>query len=66
MDTTTPSSAGLPSHQKGIHTPWIPPGLPSHTKGTSTETSKQEIKPLDQALTSQDLKQRTESLRSTN
>ncbi|MQL68192.1 hypothetical protein Taro_000456 [Colocasia esculenta] len=33
-DTTTPSSAGLPSHPKGT-TPWIPPGLPSHQKGTT-------------------------------
>ncbi|MQL97487.1 hypothetical protein Taro_030178, partial [Colocasia esculenta] len=31
-NNTLDTTPGLPSHQKGTHTPWIPPGLPSHTK----------------------------------
>ncbi|MQM13964.1 hypothetical protein Taro_046891 [Colocasia esculenta] len=34
-NNTLDTPPGLPSHQKGIHTPWIPPGLPSQPKGTT-------------------------------
>ncbi|MQL78776.1 hypothetical protein Taro_011206 [Colocasia esculenta] len=56
MDTTTPSSTGLPSQQKGTQHPGSHQVFLHTRREQAQDKNKQENKPLDQVLARQDLK----------